>query len=112
MADELDIKANMMIKSGLPWKRQAQPNMVILRCLPLSLGESHPTSAWQWVKLMYRRVAQSFRLMVGVQDYQNYVRHQRLHHPENTPMTEREFHRYCFEARFPSKGGKLGKCPC
>ena len=112
MADELDIKANMMIKSGLPWKRQAQPNMVILRCLPLSLGESHPTSAWQWVKLMYRRAAQSFRLMVGVQDYQKYLQHMRRRHPEMTPMSEREFHRYCLDARFPSQAGKLGKCPC
>ena len=98
MVEKLHHTPSMMIKTGLPWKRQAQPGMTITRCLPLSLGES--------------RVAQSFRLMVGVQDYQNYLRHQQLHHPELTPMSEREFHRYCLEARFPSQGGKLGKCPC
>ncbi len=50
--------------------------------------------------------------MVGVQDYQTYLQHMRLHHPERSPMSEREFHRYCLDARFPSQGGKLGKCPC
>ncbi|OAT41010.1 hypothetical protein M988_2185 [Hafnia paralvei ATCC 29927] len=112
MVEKLHHTPSMMIKTGLPWKRQAQPGMTITRCLPLSLGESQPTSAWQWAKLTLRRVAQSFRLMVGIQDYQNYLRHQQLHHPELTPMSEREFHRYCLEARFPSQGGKLGKCPC
>lgn len=65
-----------------------------------------------WLRLIAQRVAQSFRLMVGVQDYGNYVNHMRRHHPETTPMSEREFHRYCLDARFPSKAGKLGKCPC
>ena len=42
----------------------------------------------------------------------NYLRHMQQHHPAATPMTEKAFHRYCLEARFPSKGGKIGKCPC
>jgi uncharacterized short protein YbdD (DUF466 family) len=50
--------------------------------------------------------------MVGVQDYRNYVAHMQVRHPEIAPMTEREFHRRCLEARFPSEGGKMGKCPC
>jgi uncharacterized short protein YbdD (DUF466 family) len=59
-----------------------------------------------------RRVAQSFRLMVGVHDYKNYLHHMQSQHPETTPLTEREFYRHCLEARFPSQAGKLGKCPC
>jgi len=34
------------------------------------------------------------------------------HHPDQPAMSERDFHRYCLDARFPGKGGKLGKCPC
>ncbi|WP_312240590.1 CstA-like transporter-associated (seleno)protein [Pantoea sp.] len=66
---------------------------------------------FRW-RALWRGVQQSFRLMVGVQDYRNYLRHMRLRHPEVAPMSERDFHRYCLEARFPSKAGKLGKCPC
>lgn len=50
--------------------------------------------------------------MVGVRDYENYLRHMREKHPEKTPMSERDFHRWCLDARFPSEPGKLGKCPC
>ncbi|WNN42523.1 MULTISPECIES: YbdD/YjiX family protein [Winslowiella] len=64
------------------------------------------------LRLIVKRLAQCFRLMVGVQDYQNYLRHMQAQHPLTPPMSERDFHRYCLEARFPSKAGKLGKCPC
>ncbi|MDU6413323.1 CstA-like transporter-associated (seleno)protein [Mixta calida] len=81
----------------------------IYRCRPLAPA-SAPSS--RGLRLFWQRLAQSFRLMVGVQDYQNYLRHMQQHHPAATPMTEKAFHRYCLEARFPSKGGKIGKCPC
>jgi len=64
------------------------------------------------LRLLMSRLAQSFRLMVGVQDYPTYLRHMNQQHPATKPLTEKEFHRYCLEARFPVKGGKLGKCPC
>ena len=88
-----------------PLKRQMPK---IKRCLPLPTTAA-PTQGW---RLIWQRLAQSFRLMVGVQDYQNYLRHMRHRHPSVPPMTEKAFHRYCLEARFPSTGGKLGKCPC
>lgn len=84
----------------------------IIRCHPLFIVERKPQNVTDWLKLAIRRTAQSFRLMVGVQDYQNYVQHMLVRHPESLPMTEREFHRRCLEARFPSEGGKMGKCPC
>ncbi|RYZ96830.1 MAG: putative selenoprotein [Moraxellaceae bacterium] len=74
-----------------------------------------PFSALSWrqrVQLVFSRLAQCFRLMVGVHDYQAYVQHVQLHHPEQIPMTEKQFHRHCLDARYPSKAGKLGKCPC
>lgn len=111
-----------MANVGIPLRRQ-HPNLLhnrplpagprqITRCIPLVPIATRPTTWWAWVRLIARRVAQSFRLMVGVQDYGNYVNHMRCHHPETPPMTERDFHRYCLNARFPSEAGKLGKCPC
>lgn len=79
----------------------------IIRCQQLSA----PVAGFSWRRL-WRGLQQSFRLMVGVQDYQNYLQHMQQLHPERAPMSEREFHRYCLDARFPSQAGKLGKCPC
>lgn len=89
-------------------KLHALPELI--RCHPLGVARvaAEPLS----LRLIMRRLAQSFRLMVGVQDYQNYLRHMQAQHPLTAPMSERDFHRYCLEARFPSKGGRLGKCPC
>lgn len=81
----------------------------IQRCRPLMPLTAPPSRGW---RLLWQRLTQSFRLMVGVQDYQNYLRHMRQQHPAAEPMSEKAFHRYCLEARFPSKAGKMGKCPC
>ena len=80
----------------------------IRSCRPLFAA---PAPQFSW-RALWRGLQRSFRLMVGVQDYQNYRQHMRTHHPDQTPMDERAFHRYCLEARFPGKAGKLGKCPC
>lgn len=61
-------------------------------------------------RTLWRRLAQSFRLMVGVGDYARYCAHVRAHHPELTPMTEAEFHRQAVAARYGSRGVK--RCPC
>jgi len=82
----------------------------LIRCHPLQRAAAPPQPLT--LRLIFKRLAQSFRLMVGVQDYQNYLQHMQAHHPLTPPMSERDFHRYCLEARFPSKSGKLGKCPC
>jgi len=80
----------------------------IIRCHPAA---PERPQAFSW-RGFWRGVQQCFRLMVGVQDYQKYLQHMRLHHPDQSPMSERDFHRYCLDARFPSQAGKLGKCPC
>ncbi|MBS1208608.1 MAG: putative small protein [Proteobacteria bacterium] len=52
-------------------------------------------------------LGQAARMMVGVPDYDTYVQHTRLMHPDRTPMTYEEFFRERQEARF---GGAVGKC--
>lgn len=97
---------------GLPYRHQPLHRLTITRCRPMVPQSPRPETLGQWIAFIGKGIAQSFRLMVGVQDYPNYVRHMQLHHPEQTPMTEKAFHRYCLDARFPSEAGKLGKCPC
>jgi len=101
-----------MSDNDLPYRVTLRSSMTIIHCHPLEFRPPRPVNLRQWIKFIGKGVAQSFRLMVGVQDYPNYVRHMHLHHPEQTPMSEKEFHRYCLNARFPSEAGKLGKCPC
>ena len=91
------------------WKKR-QGRWHIQRCLPIGAAVTPPPRRrWQQI---WHGLQQSFRLMVGVHDYQTYLKHMREKHPLQTPMDERTFHRYCLDARFPSQAGKLGKCPC
>ncbi len=50
-------------------------------------------------------LGQAARLMVGVPDYDNYVQHMRLTHPEQEPMKYEEFYRNRVDARYGGKGG-------
>jgi uncharacterized short protein YbdD (DUF466 family) len=67
---------------------------------------------WSRIATLWQRLQQSFRLMVGVPDYQTYLEHMKLHHSDLTPMDAKTFYRYCVDARYPSAGGTLKKCPC
>lgn len=49
-------------------------------------------------------------LMIGVPDYNNYLEHMQLHHPELPKMTKAEFFQRAQEGRYAGK--KLNKCPC
>ncbi len=62
--------------------------------------------------VIFHRTAQAARMMVGVGDYPAYKAHMESHHPELTPMTEQEYFRYCQNARYPAKAGKISRCPC
>ncbi|MES2918798.1 MAG: YbdD/YjiX family protein [Pseudomonadota bacterium] len=59
---------------------------------------------------LWRRLKEGGALMVGVPDYDRYVEHMRVQHPEQEPMTREAFVRARMEARYGGKGG--GKCPC
>ncbi|MHC5307141.1 YbdD/YjiX family protein [Bartonella sp. LJL80] len=61
---------------------------------------------------MFRRLStagkylgQAAKLMVGVPDYDNYVQHMKLTHPDQEPMTYPEFFRERQDARYGGKGG-------
>jgi len=64
------------------------------------------------MKIVFQRMAETARLMVGVGDYQKYCAHMQQHHPELAAMTETEYFRYSQEARYPSKDGAINRCPC
>ncbi|MFV0480651.1 MAG: YbdD/YjiX family protein [Campylobacteraceae bacterium] len=57
---------------------------------------------------MGKYLGQAARLMVGVPDYDTYVQHMKLTHPEQTPMTYEEFYENRVEARYGGKDG--GRC--
>lgn len=67
---------------------------------------------WSRIATLWQRLQQSFRLMVGVPDYQTYVAHMQQHHPDLEPMDVKTFYRYCVDSRYPSAGGGMKKCPC
>jgi uncharacterized short protein YbdD (DUF466 family) len=67
---------------------------------------------WSRIATLWQRLQQSFRLMVGVPDYDNYVKHMQQHHPDLTPMDAKTFYRYCVDVRYPSAGSGMKKCPC
>ncbi|MGL4860264.1 MAG: YbdD/YjiX family protein [Enterobacteriaceae bacterium] len=54
-----------------------------------------------------RYLGQAARLMVGMPDYDNYVQHMRLVHPEQEPMSYEAFFRERQEARY---GQGQGRC--
>ena len=67
---------------------------------------------WSRIATLWQRLQQSFRLMVGVPDYQNYLEHMAKHHPDLEAMDAKTFYRHCVDARYPSAGGGIKKCPC
>jgi len=58
-----------------------------------------------------KKIAATFRLMVGVGDYEAYVKHCVEHHPEITVPSRKDWYRARVDARY---GGKKGvqRCPC
>jgi uncharacterized short protein YbdD (DUF466 family) len=54
----------------------------------------------------WRRAVQTARLMIGVPDYDAYVRHVRLHHPDRPVMSYEEFFHERLEARYRAGGGR------
>lgn len=57
---------------------------------------------------MGQYLGQAARLMVGIPDYDTYVQHMRLHHPDQPIMTPKEFFYDRQNARYNST--KPGRC--
>ena len=54
--------------------------------------------------------AKTARLMVGVPDYDNYVKHRQSGHPDEPVMSYKEFYRNRVEARYAVGRGKFRGC--
>ena len=67
---------------------------------------------WSRIAVLWQRLQQSFRLMVGVPDYPNYLEHMKKHHPDLEAMDAKTFYRHCVDARYPSATNGMKKCPC
>ncbi|HKY80213.1 MAG TPA: CstA-like transporter-associated (seleno)protein [Sphingobium sp.] len=57
---------------------------------------------------LFDRLRRTARMMVGVADYDAYLRHMREHHPTVPAMDRIQFFRERQEARYGGKNG--GKC--
>ncbi|MEJ7809133.1 MAG: YbdD/YjiX family protein [Gemmatimonadaceae bacterium] len=53
-----------------------------------------------------RVVACVIRAVIGVPDYERYVAHLRLHHPDRVPLGRSEFTRQQMEARYSRPGSR------
>ncbi|AJR24470.1 MULTISPECIES: YbdD/YjiX family protein [Sphingobium] len=60
------------------------------------------------MSIFLHRLRQMAHMMVGVPDYDAYLRHMRAHHPERAPMDRTAFFRERQESRYGGRNG--GKC--
>jgi uncharacterized short protein YbdD (DUF466 family) len=56
--------------------------------------------------LLWKRIKQFARSMIGVPDYNTYLQHCLEHHPDCTPMTYSEFFTERQSARYRGTGGR------
>ncbi|MBV9251857.1 MAG: YbdD/YjiX family protein [Acetobacteraceae bacterium] len=61
-------------------------------------------------RLVCELVVQTANLMVGIPDYQTYVRHRRTNHPRQPIMSYEEFFRERQEARYAVSKGRFRGC--
>jgi len=60
----------------------------------------------EFAKRLWLRARQTARSIIGVPDYDTYLRHCREHHPERAPMTYQEFFTERQNARYRGTGGR------
>ncbi|ADU91381.1 YbdD/YjiX family protein [Taylorella equigenitalis] len=56
------------------------------------------------IKNTAKYLGQTARLMVGVPDYDTYLKHMERNHPDKQPMTYKEFFRERQDARYGGNG--------
>lgn len=74
------------------------------------LTEEAPASLRERIAAFSKCVCQGARLMVGIPDYDTYVAHIRRTHPDQEPMTYKEFFRERQNARFGESGKGGFRC--
>jgi uncharacterized short protein YbdD (DUF466 family) len=55
---------------------------------------------------LIRRWIGVIRTVIGVPDYERYVRHVQAHHPETAPLSKAEFATLRLEARYSRPGSR------
>jgi uncharacterized short protein YbdD (DUF466 family) len=68
------------------------------------------TTTAETAKTLFKRIASTARLMVGVPDYDGYVAHRRAKHPGEPVMSYEEFFRERQQSRYGENGGKITRC--
>ncbi len=58
------------------------------------------------LKRFWRQAVRAARLLIGVPDYDTYVEHMRLRHPERPVMSYAEFFEERMRARYRGGGGR------
>lgn len=66
--------------------------------------------AADFLAIVWQRAVQTARLMVGVPDYGNYVRHRQTTHPGEPIMSYEKFFRERLEARYAIGKGRFRGC--
>jgi uncharacterized short protein YbdD (DUF466 family) len=82
-------------------------------CTALVVRRARPwwdSPAVRSVSRGWKSLARGARLMVGQPDYDTYVQHTRLVHPERRIMSYAEFFRDRQDARYGGKGGSARCC--
>lgn len=100
----------------MDFKIARQGGTVIVRMIKLTILAQKQLifspQNWSRIATLWKNLQQSFRLMVGVPDYETYVKHMKAHHPDLTAMDAKTFYRHCIDARYASSGSNVKKCPC
>ena len=64
-----------------------------------------PSALGRWLA-SWRRIAAVVRRMIGVPDYETYLRHMRERYPECTPIDQKSFERERLTARYKATGSR------
>lgn len=62
----------------------------------------------EFLRKAIRGLSQYLQAIAGVPNYEAYVAHLKEHHPDETPMCEKEFHRTRNDEKYG--GGSIRRC--
>lgn len=71
------------------------------------------SATWTAMRRGLQLTGQTLKLMIGVGDYDVYVKHMQEHHPDGKLMDYKDWYRNRVDARYgASKDGAIKRCPC
>ena len=63
------------------------------------------------MRIIWKHITDTARLMIGIGDYARYVQHMRECHPGQTPLSEAAYVRQRMLSHYPTSG-EIKRCPC